>query len=145
MMPFSQNLFPTQIENAMTAHPAIRQAVAVAVPDKKYGEVVGAWIVREPGTSMSEEEIRTLVAQSINPQASERLVYTCRSTDLSRIRMLHNGFGLWEKMDMPPNCQRRQVGRSRNLSYESGVKSWLTKELVRLDDLMAVDPSDASG
>lgn len=70
----------------MTAHPAIRQAVAVAVPDKKYGEVVGAWIVRDPDTSISKEEIRTLVAQSINPQVSRKPVYTCCSTDLSRLQ-----------------------------------------------------------
>lgn len=63
-----ENLFPVQIENAMTAHPAIREAAAVSIPDKKYGEVVGAWIVREPGSSISREEVRSSVAQSINPQ-----------------------------------------------------------------------------
>ncbi|OCB89127.1 acetyl-CoA synthetase-like protein [Sanghuangporus baumii] len=39
-----ENLFPVQIENRMTFHPAIREAAAVSVPDRKYGEVVGAWI-----------------------------------------------------------------------------------------------------
>jgi len=143
LMPFSQNLFPTQIENAITAHPAIRQAVAVAVPDKKYGEVVGAWIVREPGTSISKEEIRTLVAQSINPQVSRKPVHTRRALTCLVCRMLQNGSGSWEKMGMPTTCQRRQAGRYRNSSYESGVKSWLTKELVRLG-LMDVDLSDDS-
>jgi len=143
-MPFSQNLFPTQIENAITAHPAIRQAVAVAVPDKKYGEVVGAWLVREPGTSISKEEIRTLVAQRINPQVIRKSIYTHRALICLVCRMPQNGSGSWEKMDMPTNCQRQQVGRYRNSSYESGVKSRLTKELVRLGDLKAVDLSDDS-
>jgi len=84
--PFSQNLFPTRIENAITAHPAIRQAVAVAVPDKKYGEVVGAWLVREPGTSISKEEIRTLVAQRINPQVIRKPILHSSGTDLSRLQ-----------------------------------------------------------
>jgi len=145
LMPFSQNLFPTQIENAITTHPAIRQAVAVAVPDKKYGEVVGAWLVREPGTSISKEEIRTLVAQRINPQVIRKPIYTHRALICLVCRMLQNGSGSWEKMDMPTNCQRQQVGRYRNSSYESGVKSWLTKELVMLGDLKAVDLSDDSG
>ncbi|KAL5476811.1 hypothetical protein ACEPAI_2997 [Sanghuangporus weigelae] len=39
-----ENLFPVQIENRITFHPAIREAAAVSVPDRKYGEVVGAWI-----------------------------------------------------------------------------------------------------
>ncbi|KAG2368652.1 hypothetical protein BDR07DRAFT_1390489 [Suillus spraguei] len=39
-----------------------REAAAVSVPDKKYGEVVGAWIVREPGTNMSREDVRRTVS-----------------------------------------------------------------------------------
>ena len=66
----SKNLFPVQIENAMTAHPEIREAAAVAVPDDKYGEVVGAWVVREPHTTITREELRQRVARDINPQVS---------------------------------------------------------------------------
>lgn len=63
-----QNLFPVKIENALTVHPAIREAVAVAVPDPKYGEVVGAWIVRHPGKHISAEEVRRCVTETMNPQ-----------------------------------------------------------------------------
>lgn len=65
-----QNLFPVQIENALTAHPAIREAAAVSVRDTKYGEVVGAWIVREPSTNISREDVRRTVSESMNPQVS---------------------------------------------------------------------------
>ena len=54
----------------MTAHPEIREAAAVAVPDDKYGEVVGAWVVREPHTTITREELRQRVARDINPQVS---------------------------------------------------------------------------
>ena len=63
-----QNLFPVQIENILTAHPHIREAAVVAVPDSKYGEVVGAWIVREPQTAITKEETRRVVAEGMNPQ-----------------------------------------------------------------------------
>ena len=66
----SKNLFPVQIENAMTSHHAIREAAAVAVPCEQYGEVVGAWIVREPGTHISREEVRNHVTSTMNPQVS---------------------------------------------------------------------------
>ncbi|KAG6861288.1 hypothetical protein C0995_001842 [Termitomyces sp. Mi166 len=63
-----ENLFPVQIENILLKHQDIKEAAAVSVPDEKYGEVVGAWIVRQPGTSASREEIRAAVAQNMNPQ-----------------------------------------------------------------------------
>ena len=66
-----QNLFPVQIENALTDHPGIREAAAIAVPDTKYGEVVGAWIAREPGTDVSRAEVRRAVADAMNPQVSD--------------------------------------------------------------------------
>lgn len=65
-----------QIENQLTFHPAIREAAVVAVPDQRYGEVVGAWIVREKGTCQSREEVRKWVADGMNPQVSFENAYT---------------------------------------------------------------------
>ncbi|KIJ63176.1 hypothetical protein HYDPIDRAFT_113780 [Hydnomerulius pinastri MD-312] len=70
-----ENLFPVQIENALTAHPSIREAAAVSVPDAKYGEVVGAWIILEPGTTMSREEVRRAVSDHMNPQNAPAWVW----------------------------------------------------------------------
>ncbi|KAI0938564.1 putative NRPS-like protein biosynthetic cluster [Taiwanofungus camphoratus] len=70
-----ENLFPVQIENILLAHPAVSEAAAVAVPDDHLGEVVGAWIVREPGTKLSKEEVRALVAQGMNPQNAPAWVW----------------------------------------------------------------------
>ncbi|KAG1902364.1 acetyl-CoA synthetase-like protein [Suillus fuscotomentosus] len=70
-----ENLFPVQIENALTAHPSIREAAVVSVRDTKYGEVVGAWIVREPGTNMSREDVRRTVAENMNPQNAPAWVW----------------------------------------------------------------------
>lgn len=70
-----ENLFPVQIENALTAHPAIREAAAVSVRDTKYGEVVGAWIVREPSTNISREDVRRTVSESMNPQNAPAWVW----------------------------------------------------------------------
>ncbi|KDR72597.1 hypothetical protein GALMADRAFT_252749 [Galerina marginata CBS 339.88] len=70
-----ENLFPVQIENALTAHPGIREAAAIAVPDPKYGEVVGAWIVREPNTGISRQGVRRSVTDSMNPQNAPAWVW----------------------------------------------------------------------
>lgn len=58
-----------QIENILLKQAGVEEAAVVSVPDDRYGEVVGAWIVRQPGTSASGEEIRAAVAQNMNPQA----------------------------------------------------------------------------
>ncbi|KAG5654579.1 hypothetical protein H0H81_000104 [Sphagnurus paluster] len=70
-----ENLFPVQIENALTTQESIEEAAVVSVPDEKYGEVVGAWIVRRNGTSASRESIRAGVAQSMNPQNAPAWVW----------------------------------------------------------------------
>jgi acyl-CoA synthetase (AMP-forming)/AMP-acid ligase II len=54
----------------MTRHPAILEAAAVSVPDAKYGEVVGAWIVRQPDGIISRDEVRKCVSDNMNPQVS---------------------------------------------------------------------------
>lgn len=63
-----QNLFPVQIENVLSAHPAIREAAVISVPDPHYGEVVGAFITREARTEISASETRRVVAEGMNPQ-----------------------------------------------------------------------------
>ncbi|KAF8662371.1 hypothetical protein AX16_001176 [Volvariella volvacea WC 439] len=70
-----ENLFPVQIENVLTAHSQIREAAVVAVPDPKYGEVVGAWIVREHTHHHEREDVRRCVAGGMNPQNAPAWVW----------------------------------------------------------------------
>lgn len=63
-----ENLFPVQIENALTSNPSILEAAVVSVPDEKYGEVVGAWIRLRAGAKLSRESVRKIVWESMNPQ-----------------------------------------------------------------------------
>ncbi|EGO29430.1 hypothetical protein SERLADRAFT_412932 [Serpula lacrymans var. lacrymans S7.9] len=70
-----ENLFPVQIENVLTAHPNVSEAAAVSVPDAKYGEVVGAWIVTRPDITLEKEEVRRFVAERMNPQNAPAWVW----------------------------------------------------------------------
>jgi len=66
-----ENLFPIQIENVITNHHSIREAAVIAVPDSKYGEVVGAWIVRNADAPrLSRQDIHQWVGKEMNPQVS---------------------------------------------------------------------------
>ena len=63
-----QNLFPVQIENTLTSnHPSIREVAAVAVPDPKYGEVVGVWVDSD-SNKLTRDEVRKVVVDGMNPQ-----------------------------------------------------------------------------
>ena len=42
----------------ITAHPSVREACAISVPDPRWGETVKAVVVLEPGSSASAAEIR---------------------------------------------------------------------------------------
>ncbi|KAJ7637134.1 hypothetical protein FB45DRAFT_789374 [Roridomyces roridus] len=70
-----ENLFPVQIENVILTNQQVEEAAVVAVPDDKYGEAVGAWIVRKPGAKVSREEVRETVAASMNPQNAPTWVF----------------------------------------------------------------------
>ena len=109
-----QNLFPVQIENVLTAHPGIQEAAAVAVPDARYGEVVGAWIVRQPGEErISAQEVRECVALNMNSQVS---VYRCHVTAIRGGHVLRrtpqSGSGSSKGTLFTRTCPRLQVGKS---------------------------------
>ena len=44
------NVYPAEVENVMSAHPAIGQVAVVGMPDDRLGEVGMAYVVPRPGT-----------------------------------------------------------------------------------------------
>jgi fatty-acyl-CoA synthase len=52
-----EKVFPEEVEEVLKLHPSIRDAVAVAVPDEKFGEVVTAMVEPEPGASIDEGDV----------------------------------------------------------------------------------------
>src|SRR5258708_12379307 len=53
------NVYPREIEEVLYAHPAVAEAAVLGIPDPKMGEEVKAVIYLKPGTSATEDEIRT--------------------------------------------------------------------------------------
>ena len=52
-----ENIYPSEVEAVLGAHPAVRDAAVVGRPDPKWGESVQAAIVLRSGKSASEEEL----------------------------------------------------------------------------------------
>ncbi|WP_372786759.1 AMP-binding protein [Phenylobacterium sp.] len=53
-----ENIFPREIEEFLYQHPKIQDVQVVGVPDAKYGEEVGAFVILRPGETAEAEEIR---------------------------------------------------------------------------------------
>jgi long-chain acyl-CoA synthetase len=53
------NVYPNQVENVMTAHPAVLEVGVAAVPhpEKVGQETLKAWVVLKPGQSCTKEEL----------------------------------------------------------------------------------------
>ena len=48
-----------EINERLTEHPLIREAVTIGIPDKIYGEELASFVVPEKGRRLSEDEILT--------------------------------------------------------------------------------------
>lgn len=78
-----ENIYSREVENAVHAHPAVRECAVIGVPDEKWGEAVLAVVALKDGQHASEQEIiehcRTLIANYKCP----RQVSFCEALPLS--------------------------------------------------------------
>ena len=52
-----ENIYPSEVEHALAAHPAVRDVAVVGRADDKWGESVQAAIVRRAGSELDETEL----------------------------------------------------------------------------------------
>lgn len=52
-----ENVYPSEVENLLGGHPAIRDVAVIGRPHDKWGEAVHAVVVLHPGTNLSEAEL----------------------------------------------------------------------------------------
>lgn len=57
------NVFPKEIEDVLTSHPAVSLASVFGVPHERWGEQVTAVVVRREGAQVSEDELQALVKE----------------------------------------------------------------------------------
>jgi fatty-acyl-CoA synthase/long-chain acyl-CoA synthetase len=60
-----QNIYPAEIEDYLTAHPKIREAAVVGVPEQVVGENVWAFVVLEEGASMTAPQVLSYCRQEM--------------------------------------------------------------------------------
>ena len=52
-----ENVYSTEVENAVMKHPAVHQCIVIGIPSEQWGELVHAEIIFKEGMSATKEEI----------------------------------------------------------------------------------------
>ncbi len=70
-----ENVYPREIEEFLYQMPGIRDVQVAAVPSKKYGEEVGAFIILEEGVTMEPEDVRDFCRGKIARYKTPKYVF----------------------------------------------------------------------
>ncbi|HEY6362383.1 MAG TPA: AMP-binding protein [Vicinamibacterales bacterium] len=60
-------VWPREIEEVISTHPAVMEVGVAGVPDKVKGEVTKAWVVLKAGRTATEEEVRAFCRERLAP------------------------------------------------------------------------------
>ncbi|MBT4590384.1 MAG: AMP-binding protein [Rhodospirillaceae bacterium] len=69
-----ENIYPTEIENALYTHPAVNECAVFGIPDDHWGELPAAHVVLESGEPVLEQELIDYCATKIARHKRPRLV-----------------------------------------------------------------------
>ena len=59
------NIYPDEIDRVLTNHPAVIEACTIGIPDEKRGETVKAFVMTQPGETVTEEELDTWCRENL--------------------------------------------------------------------------------
>lgn len=59
------NVYPREVEEVVYAHPAVREAAVIGIPDERLGEEIGLVVSVKPGHTVTAEELQAYVRSSV--------------------------------------------------------------------------------
>ncbi len=60
-----ENIYPTEIENALSGHPAVAESAVIGIPDDRFGEAVCAFVATRPEWRVSPRELTVFLRESL--------------------------------------------------------------------------------
>jgi acyl-CoA synthetase (AMP-forming)/AMP-acid ligase II len=52
-----ENIYPVEVEEALSHHPGVAEVAVIGVPDQRWGESVKAVVVLEPGSAATPDDL----------------------------------------------------------------------------------------
>ena len=68
------NIYPVQIEAALTGLAGVRDSAVFGIPDEDFGEVLAAHIELEPGAALTEDDVRGYVHAALAGDKAPKVV-----------------------------------------------------------------------
>jgi acyl-CoA synthetase (AMP-forming)/AMP-acid ligase II len=69
------NVYSRMVEDVLLAHPQVRAAAVVGIPDEALGEVVHAFVVVAPDAELTGEQLRAHALTQLSPVWAPRVVH----------------------------------------------------------------------
>lgn len=89
------NIFSAEIERVLTSHPAVQEAVVVGAPSEQLGEIPIAFVVCEPDSDVSNEELQAHALQQLGRLKTPESITQVQFDDLPR-----NSIGKVQKAEL---------------------------------------------
>ncbi|KAI1344790.1 peroxisomal-coenzyme A synthetase [Xylariaceae sp. FL0016] len=70
-----ENISPIELDNVLTRHPAVSEAVSFAIPDELYGQDIGVAVVLKGGEKLAQEELRGWVSDKLAKFKTPKKIY----------------------------------------------------------------------
>jgi len=82
------NVYPVDVENALSQHPAVHECLVFGVPDDKWGESVQAAVQIRPGHQLDEATLISFVRELLGPVQTPKRIHFYVSLPRSNVGKL---------------------------------------------------------
>lgn len=82
------NVYPVDVENALSQHPAVHECLVFGLPDDKWGETVQAAVQLHPGKTADESELIAFVRNLLGPVQTPKQIHFYESLPRSNVGKL---------------------------------------------------------
>lgn len=70
-----EKISPIELDNVLTRHPSVSEAVSFAIPDELYGQEIGVAVVLKSGTKLDQDELKAWVSDKLAKFKVPKKVY----------------------------------------------------------------------